>query len=314
MRWLVLAASGLAAIVACGDDSKVECRVGADCASGICTTDGTCAAAATSSSSGGPTTDASSNGNSDSDSGTMLSGDGSVAQGCVPNKDGVITREEVPLKAGLKATFRVATDVDVSTAGTTRNDGSREWDYSGAFTGDQNVTVETLSLNGTWYAPKYNGAAYSSKLRSDSNLFGVFDLAPATIALRGVVTPDDDGVYRTELKYDPTVAVVTFPLKADATWTSESDVSGVASGVPVAYTEKYESQVDAHGDLKTPFATFPVLRVRTVLTRTVGFAVTTVRTFAFVTECYGTVATVTSDDNEGDVEFTHALEIRRIAP
>jgi len=100
----------------------------------------------------------------------------------------------------------------------------------------------------------------------------------------------------------------------DATWTSDTSVSGVAEGIPVAYSEKYESVVDAKGKLKTPLGTFDVLRVRVLLTRTVGFAVTKVRTFAFVTECYGTIATVTSDDNEGDIEFTHALEIRRIAP
>jgi hypothetical protein len=91
-------------------------------------------------------------------------------------------------------------------------------------------------------------------------------------------------------------------------------VSGVAEGYPDLYTEKYESVVDANGTLETPLGTFDVLRVRVLLTRTIGIVVTTVRTFAFVTECYGTVATVTSEDNEADVEFTHALEIRRIAP
>jgi hypothetical protein len=35
---------------------------------------------------------------------------------------------------------------------------------------------------------------------------------------------------------------------------------------------------------------------------------------AFVTECYGTVATVNSQDNETTVDFTDAAEVRRIAP
>jgi hypothetical protein len=309
---LASSVSAVVVIVACGDGAVRECRVGADCASGTCTPEGTCAAPA--GASGGPAPGADGGGTTDGgDPADAPSLDGGKLPGCVPNKDGLITRDEVPIQAGLRATYRVAEDVDVSTAGTPRSDGTRLWDFSGALPNDANVLVETMSLTGKWYQPKYSGATYATKLRMSSDLVGVFETAPGSVALRGVVTPDD-GLYRTELAYDPSVSVLAFPLKVDATWTSDSSVSGVATGVPVAYSEKYESQVDAKGDLKTPLGTFSVLRVRTLLTRTVGFSVTKVRTFAFVTECYGTVATVTSQDNEGDVEFTHALEIRRIAP
>lgn len=42
----VLAAVSLAfALSACDSDADPDCRVGADCASGICNSDGTCAAA-----------------------------------------------------------------------------------------------------------------------------------------------------------------------------------------------------------------------------------------------------------------------------
>lgn len=314
MRSVLLASSvsAVVVIVACGDGAVRECRVGADCASGTCTPEGTCAAP--SSTSGGPAPgDDAGTANADAAPGDGSVLDGASLPGCTPNKDGLVTRDEVPIQPGLRATYRVAEDVDVSTAGTPRPDGTRLWDYSGALPNDANVLVETMALTGKWYQPKYSGASYAAKLRMSSDLVGVFQTAPGSVALRGVVSPDD-GLYRTELAYDPSVSVLAFPLKMDATWTSDTSVSGVATGVPVAYSEKYESQVDAKGDLKTPLGTFSVLRVRTLLTRTVGFSVTKVRTFAFVTECYGTVATVTSQDNEGDVEFTHALEIRRIAP
>jgi hypothetical protein len=303
----------IALVVACTDSGARECRVGADCASGMCTAEGTCAApggssgASSSGDSGSSTTDAPAN-----DDGGGSSGDATLPA-CSPNKDGVITRAEVPIQAGLRATFRVAEDVDVDTAGTPGANGTRTWDFSGALANDANVIIETMALTNKWYAPKYSGATYSSKLRTSSDLMGVFETAPATLALRGVVSPDD-GLYRTELAYDPSVSVLSFPLKMDDTWTTDTSVSGVAEGYPVSYTEKYESVVDAKGSLKTPLGTFDVLRVRVLLTRTVGFVTTKVRTFAFVTECYGTVATVVSEDNEGDVEFTHALEIRRIAP
>jgi hypothetical protein len=108
--------------------------------------------------------------------------------------------------------------------------------------------------------------------------------------------------------------VLGFPLKQAASWTSDADVSGTAAGYPSAYHETYDNQVDAAGTLKTPLGTFDVLRVRVLLTRTVGLVQTTTRTFAFVSECYGTVATITSDSNESAVELTHASEVRRIAP
>ena len=58
-----------------------------------------------------------------------------------------------------------------------------------------------------------------------------------------------------------------------------------------------------------------MLRVKTTLVRQVGvLPPVTIRTFAFVTECYSTVALVTSDDNEPNEEFTTAKEIRRIIP
>lgn len=55
--------------------------------------------------------------------------------------------------------------------------------------------------------------------------------------------------------------------------------------------------------------------MKIALVRTIGVLPSiTIRSFAFVTECYGTVATVTSNDNEANAEFTAAKELRRIAP
>jgi hypothetical protein len=59
---------------------------------------------------------------------------------------------------------------------------------------------------------------------------------------------------------------------------------------------------------------FPVQRVRTDLTRTVGALVTTLHTYIFVTECFGTVASITSQNYEPMDEFTTAAEVTRLAP
>ena len=301
-------------ITACSGADSRQCRVGADCASGMCTADGTCVGAGATGGEAGepPLPPGVVPPGSGSDASDDASGDAALP-GCTPNHDGTITRDEVPIAPGLRATFRIAQNEDVSTAGTTAPDGKRVWDLSGAFASDANVLVETLALAGTWYGASYPNASYATKLTASSDLLGVFETSTTALLLRGVASPSD-GATKTQLSYAPSVTVLGFPFTSGSTWTSDSDVSGTAQGFPSTYHEKYESQVDATGTLKTPLGTFDVLRVRTLLTRTVGFAVTTTRSFAFVCECYGTVATITSTDNETAVEFTHAAEVRRIAP
>ena len=87
----------------------------------------------------------------------------------------------------------------------------------------------------------------------------------------------------------------------------------VAYGVVSVYFEDYESEVDAGGDIETPFGSFEVLRVSTELTRTVGVAVVTSRTQLYVSECFGTVTSVTSEDYESDIDFEDAAEVRRLS-
>ncbi|HTM21487.1 MAG TPA: hypothetical protein VL172_13295, partial [Kofleriaceae bacterium] len=170
-----------------------------------------------------------------------------------------------------------------------------------------------LPVAGAWWADDFPGASYAARLSQRQELLGVFELTGTALLLRGVVSPEA-GLYRTELTYDPAVRVLAFPIDPDDTWSDTATVSGLAQGVYSIYTEAYQSDVDASGDAVTPYGSFPVLRVRVELTRTVGAAVVTNRTYLFVSECYGTVATVVSNDYEPDAEFTQAAELRRLAP
>ncbi len=45
-----------------------------------------------------------------------------------------------------------------------------------------------------------------------------------------------------------------------------------------------------------------------------GFAVTTKVSFALVTECFGTVAVLTGNDNDDGDELIELAEVRRLAP
>lgn len=308
------AMAALAALVAgtfgCTAGNDKSCNVGADCVSGACL-NGSCLPA----DSGGldaKLDDGVDGATADSGSGDAPSDVRLDAGGCTPNKDGVITAAEVPLAAGLHATFRVAKDATFGTAGTTGSGGARIWDLSGALAGDADVLVNTLPLAGTWYAPSFPTATYATTLTSSSDLLGVFALDASALSLVGVVSPAG-GATRTELKYDPVVPTLPFPLTEGKTLHTSSGVTGVTSGVPSAYNETYDLSVDAHGELLTPFGPFPVLRLKVVLTRTAG-VVTITRSYAFVTECFGTVATITSNVGELSDEFTKAAEVRRLAP
>ncbi len=312
---VALACAASALTPACAETPTRECRVGADCATGVCGDDGQCLRESTPGVDSGVETDATSSGDGATTDGPT--GDSSLP-GCVPNKDGTITRDEVPIAAGLQATYKIGTNENVSTAGVAGVGGKRTWDFSAALASDQSVIVETQALAGKWYATKFPGATYASKLSAGKDVLGVFETSPGALLLRGVVSPTESAL-GTSLTYTPAVSILKFPLTNGAAWTTDTTASGTAAGVNLTFvptTEKYESKVDAVGELKTPLGTFDVQRVAIVLTRKVGVVplTTIVRSFAFVTECYGTVATVTSADNEANEEFTNAAEIRRISP
>ena len=312
---LLLAAAAAAGCAGATDDA---CRVGADCASGLCNLDGTCGTTGATSSAGtggqGGEGVGGSATSSSSASTTGAGGDGTGGSGaCVANQDGTITRDELPFGPGLHATYRAAPDAPVDTAGVTQGDGSRAWDLTGALPGDHATIVETLAIEGQWFESVFPGASYASRLSESQDLLGVFEITGVALLLRGVVTPVG-GATRTELTYAPPVTVLAFPLHEGDAFATSSTVTGLLSGIVWTQTEKYESNVDAHGVMKTPFADFDVLRVGVDLTRTVGFQVTTSRTYLFTSECFGTVAAIVSQDNELSTEFTDASEVKRLAP
>lgn len=294
-----------ALFVACAD-GRQSCRIGADCPSGVCMSDGTCQSARDA---GRDVSVLEDGGGSDApiepvDAGPL---DDGGARLCTPDHDGTITRAEVPLRAGLRANFRIAEDVTVSTSGTT-------WDYAGSYAGDRDELVELTAPTGAWWASEFSTATHAARLSAASENLGVFQITDDALLLLGVVSPEA-GLTQTRLTYDPPVRVLAFPLTSGSTFTTRSTVSGQALGVVAAYTEEYTSVVDAAGTLRTPFGEVDALRVRTEMTRTSGFAtLERLRQFAFVSECFGIAAVVASQSFETDVEFTDAAELRRLAP
>lgn len=228
---------------------------------------------------------------------------------CRPNSDGVIERAEVPIDTGLSAQFSVATDVTFDTTGTGAP--SFEWDLAQSFPGEQNVLVSLNDPSGTWWEGTFLTATYFTPLSTTSDLLGVFQVTDDALLLLGVVSPEDS-VVATELEYDPPIPVLRFPLTEGDQWTVESSVSGRFNGVFSLWSEDYVFEVDKSGTLRSPFADFEALRIRSVLFREVGLITTTIRSFSFVSECFGTIASITAQDNETGSEFNDVSELRRL--
>ncbi len=307
-RALLVPAIAIAFAAACSSASKQQCTVGADCASGACDSSGQCVPVVHADGGGGDDSGTTGDGASTNDVFVPPTDGG----GCAPNHDGTIDRAEVPLQAGLRATYRIATNATVNMVGTMVG-GTRTWDLTAALPGDHDVIVQTLAPAGTWYAPDFTGATYATKLSDGADLLGVFETSATALLLRGVVSPAS-GATSTKLTYATPIPTLSFPFHVGSMWNAMSNVSGTAQGVASFYSESYVNKVDATGQLTTPYGKFDVQRVQVVLTRTVGGFPTVTRTFVFIAECFGPVANVVSQSNEMTVEFTSAAEVRRLAP
>jgi hypothetical protein len=289
-------------LAACDSDSgALACTMDDQCPSHFCQADDTCAPLQ--SVDAGTSVD----GNQD-----MGSGSGSNTT-CTPNHDGIIEASELPLAAGRTANFLIATNPTWDTTGSANPDNSRDWDLSGALAGDTDTPVMLSAPTGAWWASSFSTATYATILSTSSTLLGVFHVDSTGVTLLGVVSPSG-GAGSTELTYDPPATILAVPFMAGSTWTSTSNVTGSADGVIAAYTEEYDSTVDEVGTMKTPYGSFPVLRVATNLIRD---DIPDNRTFAWVAECFGSVAQAQSQSYPDTVptgEFSNPAEVWRLTP
>ncbi len=313
-----------------GGAGMKPCLVGGDCESGVCFADGTCgpldagtpgqdAAMAQDDAGSPPDVDAGGGdggGDTNPDAGRSggtdagMTGHDAGGGGC-GNGDGRIDSSELPLTVGETLSVTVATNASVDTHGADQPDGTRVWDLEGPYSGDADANFVRRPLDGTWFAGDFTDASYTLPLDSSSGLLGVFQRTSSAILLRGVVSMDS-GVTQTELTYDPPVTVWQLPLAEGASWDETSTVSGTASGVAAYYSERWQVSVDASGSLGTPAGVRQVLRVSTLITRTVGISVTAHRRLSFLQECAGNIAQVSSVDGDGSAEPTYAAELWRI--
>jgi hypothetical protein len=296
------------AAAGCGGDSVTGCRTDADCEAGDACVVGQCR----------PLTGADLSGvvadmGAPADLETPIP-DGwnpdALAASCTFNGDGTIARSEEQFTVGLGALFAVnapSTTVPVNLVAQ-----NNTWDFSAAVSGEAKQFDQLVTPTGQWWASDFTGATYGERIDDGQQAFGVFRVNGDKLEMMGVVS-DQGGLTRTELTYTTPIVVLQFPLAVGNTWTSESDVSGVASGIAFFAHEKYVFTVDKRGTTKVPAASFDTLRIKMAYTQTYGALVTTRISYLHMAECYGAVARVRSQDNETSADFTQAAEYRRLA-
>jgi hypothetical protein len=222
------------------------------------------------------------------------------------------------LQAGLHAQYRAVFDAGFDVAGTSLDDGGTLWDFDAVLAPGTDDVFATNSLANAWFANDFPSASYTTPLSAGADLLGIFQITDTQLLLLGVATPTS-GSSETELTYDPPIVVLQFPITLNASWSTDSSlVTGTFQGItPTAYYESYDTTVDAIGVAQTPYASFPVLRVDTQLTREVGGVLSYSRTMAFTTDCFGTVASAASQTSyfgPVDANFGQASEIKGLAP
>lgn len=233
---------------------------------------------------------------------------------CRGNRDGVIERDEVAFVTGVTVRYRVnpsGTLARVAPAGEAQADGARRWDFSDR-AGDT-VSVTLLAAPQQWFASSFSQAQYAAPLDPRAPELGVYLATDAAVQLLGVAGPaeSDD----TLVRYDAPLDVLRFPLSVGMTWTAEATTqAGRIGGTPVASRDRYEITVDARGAVVLPELTFPdALRIRVELTQRFPAGPGRRRIqYLWMTECYGEVARMVSQDDEADPAFTLAAEFRRL--
>jgi hypothetical protein len=309
---LAMALAGVGAGAAgCGDDGP-ECRIKADCPPGEACVLGQCRPEV------GPDagSDAAVNADADAagDAGSDAGDDAGTPDSgvCEFVDDGVVNRDELVFEVGLGATYRVndSAPVTVDVVGT-GSGGQRYWDFSGSTASDRSVVDELLPLTGAWYAADYPTATYVAWLDEGLGTLGVFRVTDQALQMLGVVseTPDE-----TNLRYDPPVDLLRFPLAEQDTWLVETTSSGFLNHGWTQLEETYQLTVDAAGTVVVPAGSFRALRVRTDFEQHVPFTLiyTERILYLWITECFGIVARITSQDDETDPQFTQAAEYRRM--
>lgn len=226
---------------------------------------------------------------------------------CVPNRDGKITADELPLALGATLTYYVETNATIAQTGTS-------WDFSTERAEDKVVALGPAALKDQWYAASFPQGVFV--VDAGNGLDGIYHQDDQALWLDGQASHDSAMASRTLIVYPQPIAVLRFPVTAGDTYTTRATLAAATiNGLPFNGSDEVTVSVVGSGLLAVPYVEFsPVLRVTVGVVRapTSGPS-TSRRTTLFMFECFGEVARAESKPDEPSADFTSAAYFRRFA-
>lgn len=226
--------------------------------------------------------------------------------GCIPNRDGMITADELPIALGAKVDYYTSTNTAVNLVAQ-----DSVWDLSQERATDQVIALGPVALATQWYASQFPAGQFV--VDAGSGLDGIYHQDAQALWLDGTAS-QADGANKTLIVYPTPLPVLRFPVTDGEAFTSTVAFTGTVDGLPFNGSDELDLDVTGTGRLDVPYVQFsPALRVREKAVRKTGTASITKRTTIFLFECFGEVARADSKQDETSADFTTAAYLRRFA-
>jgi hypothetical protein len=233
-----------------------------------------------------------------------------VLPSCVPDRDGQITADELPLALGASLTYYAS---DNRTIDPIARGGI--WDLSEERADDRVIALGPERLATQWYAASFPAGQFV--VDAGSGLDGIYHQDAQALWLDGTASREQaPSGGQTLIVYPRPVAVLRFPIRVGDAFTTTVPFAGATiNGLPFNGSDELAIEVVEAGRLSVPYVDFsPTLRVRTHATRRPSSGgMTSRRQMIFLFECFGEVARAESRADETNPDFTMAAYLRRFA-
>ena len=230
-----------------------------------------------------------------------------VLPSCIPNRDGKITAEELPIALGEAATYYAGTmrAIDQLPQGGT-------WDFSDERSDDEVVAIGPAPVRDQWYAASFPAGQFA--VDAGGSLDGIYHQDAQALWLDGTASQTEGN--KTLIVYPQPLAVLRFPVTVGDMYTQTVALTNVTiNGLPFNGTDELTVEVIESAELSLPYVEFsPTLRVRTsAVRRPSSGGMTGRRQSLWLFECFGEIARAESRPDETNADFTTAAYFRRFA-